>query len=62
MAVAGITGVTIAVPLNDRVSPLPEGDRYLGFIFARGETPGGGRGGSLREAQAQLSIDISPAL
>jgi hypothetical protein len=21
------------------VVPLPEGDRYLGFVFARGETP-----------------------
>jgi biotin carboxylase len=37
-AVHGITGLSITVPVGQRVRPLPEGDRYLGFIFAEGET------------------------
>jgi hypothetical protein len=34
----GITGLTITIPVGQRVQPLPEGDRYLGFIFAEGDT------------------------
>ena len=34
----GITGLTITIPAGQRVQPLPEGDRYLGFIFAEGDT------------------------
>ena len=37
-AVPGITGLTITIPLGQRVRPLPDGDRYLGFIFAEGDT------------------------
>jgi biotin carboxylase len=37
-AVAGITGVTITIPAGQRVLPLPDGDRYLGFIFAEAGT------------------------
>jgi glutathione synthase/RimK-type ligase-like ATP-grasp enzyme len=37
-AVTGITGLTITIPLGQRVRPLPEGDRYLGFIFAEADT------------------------
>jgi biotin carboxylase len=37
-ATPGLTGLTITVPLGQRVCPLPEGDRYLGFIFAEGDT------------------------
>jgi len=33
-AVPGITGVTITIPPGRRVCPLPDGDQYLGFIFA----------------------------
>jgi hypothetical protein len=38
LAVAGITGLTITIPLGQRVLPLPEGDSYLGFIFAEGDS------------------------
>jgi biotin carboxylase len=38
-AVPGITGLTITIPLGQRVAPLPEGDRYLGFIFAEASSP-----------------------
>jgi len=36
-AVPRITGLTITIPLGQPVHPLPEGDRYLGFVFAEGE-------------------------
>ncbi len=36
-AVPGIIGLTITVPIGQPVHPLPEGDRYLGFVFAEGE-------------------------
>jgi len=39
LAVPGITGLTITIPPGQRVRPLPDGDRYLGFIFASGDTP-----------------------
>ena len=54
----GITGVTIAVPLGERVTPLPEGDRYLGFVFARAVTPVEVEA-ALRGAQTLLAIDIA---
>jgi biotin carboxylase len=38
-AVPGITGLTITIAPGQRVAPLPEGDRYLGFIFAEAATP-----------------------
>jgi len=34
-----ITGVEITAKLNQPLVPLPEGASYLGFIFARGDTP-----------------------
>ncbi|MGH3201964.1 MAG: ATP-grasp domain-containing protein [Streptosporangiaceae bacterium] len=39
-AVPGITGVTITIAPGRRVRPLPDGDQYLGFIFAEAGTPG----------------------
>ena len=38
-AVPGITGVTVSIPLGRRVRPLPDGDQYLGFVFAEADTP-----------------------
>jgi biotin carboxylase len=38
VAVPGITGLTITIPLGQPVRPLPDGDRYLGFIFAEAAT------------------------
>ncbi len=37
-ATPGITGLTITIPVGEPVHPLPEGDRYLGFLFAEGAT------------------------
>jgi biotin carboxylase len=36
LAVPGITGLSITIPMGERVRPLPWGDRYLGFLFAEG--------------------------
>jgi biotin carboxylase len=38
-AVPGITGVTITIPRGRPVRPLPDGDQYLGFVFAEAATP-----------------------
>jgi biotin carboxylase len=56
--VAGITGVAISIPAGHAVRPLPEGDRYLGFVFARGETPAAVED-SLRAAAALIDPDIT---
>jgi biotin carboxylase len=58
MSVAGVTGVTISVPVGERLTALPEGDRYLGFIFARGQTPDAVES-ALRQAELQLIVDIA---
>ncbi|MDQ1432265.1 MAG: hypothetical protein QOF40_2867 [Actinomycetota bacterium] len=58
-AVPGVTGLEITVPRGRRVRPLPEGDRYLGFLFARGDTPAAVEA-SLRAAHAALDVDIAP--
>jgi biotin carboxylase len=38
-AVDGVEGVEITIPRGQRVAALPEGDRYLGFIFAAASGP-----------------------
>lgn len=37
-ATPGITGLSITIPVGYRVRPLPDADRYLGFVFAEGDT------------------------
>ena len=37
--IPSIDEVVITAPLNQRILPLPEGESYLGFIFASGQTP-----------------------
>jgi hypothetical protein len=38
-AVPNVTDVTISAHPGQTLVPLPEGSRYLGFLFARAETP-----------------------
>ncbi len=38
-ALPDVEDVTISAHLGQRLVPLPEGSRYLGFIFSRAETP-----------------------
>ena len=59
-AVPGIVDLSITIPIGDRVVPLPEGNRYLGFLFARAETADDVET-ALRAAHARLSFVISPA-
>ena len=54
----GIHEVTISIPQGATLVPLPEGNRYLGFILARGATPERVED-SLREAHAYLQFGIS---
>jgi biotin carboxylase len=58
-AVRGVSGVRITVPAGDELVPLPEGHRYLGFIFARGERPEEVER-TLRDAHEQLRFEIAP--
>jgi L-amino acid ligase C-terminal domain 2 len=37
-AVPGITGLTLTIPIGQQVRPLPDGNQYLGFIFAEAGT------------------------
>ena len=60
-AVAGVNEIEIAAPLHQQVTPLPEGDSYLGFVFASGETPAQVEK-TLREAHGRLRFEIMPAL
>lgn len=55
--VDGIVEVSITIPIGGEVVPLPEGARYLGFIFARAETPEAVEA-ALREAHRRLEFVI----
>ncbi|HTE86277.1 MAG TPA: ATP-grasp domain-containing protein [Dehalococcoidia bacterium] len=57
-AVPGIAGIDITVPVGHEVAPLPEGDRYLGFIFAHGSTLDATES-ALREAHRRLEFVIA---
>lgn len=56
-AVPGVTGAELTIPVGRPVVPLPEGDRYLGFVFARGEDPVEVTE-TLRHAQSLIEVDI----
>jgi hypothetical protein len=47
-AVPHIEDVTISIPKGQQIVPLPEGSRYLGFIFSRANGPA--------EAEAALRV------
>jgi biotin carboxylase len=59
MEVPGITGLEITIPVGEWVRPLPEGDRYLGFLFAAADEPSEVEG-ALRDAHRVLDIEITP--
>jgi len=60
-AVTGIEDVEITAKLNYPLVPLPEGESYLGFIFARGDKPDQVES-ALREAHAKLHFDTRPII
>ena len=57
-AVAGIEEVTITAHIGQQLVPLPEGWQYLGFVFARADTPDTVEA-ALRDAHARLTFEIS---
>jgi biotin carboxylase len=61
LAVPGVTGLEITAPLNQPLTPLPEGASYLGFIFSRAETPEAAES-ALRVAHERLSFAIEPMI
>lgn len=60
-AVGGVEGIEISVRLHHSLTPLPEGESYLGFIFARGATPAEVEA-ALREAHGKLRFTIVPEI
>jgi biotin carboxylase len=60
-AVPGIESVEITARPNYPLVPLPEGESYLGFIFARAETPAAVEA-ALRQAHAALVVNVEPSL
>jgi len=57
--VAGVDDVTITIPQGQEVVPLPEGNKYLGFIFARGNSPEAVEE-ALRDSHRRLRFQIVP--
>ena len=60
LRVPGVEGLEISIPVGQAVWPLPEGNRYLGFLFAGGETPEQVEA-SIRDAHSKLRVTIEPA-
>ena len=58
-ALANIDDVTISIPIGETLVPVPEGNRYLGFIFASGDTPKAAEA-ALRVAHNELEFTIEP--
>ncbi|HEY0753349.1 MAG TPA: ATP-grasp domain-containing protein [Ktedonobacteraceae bacterium] len=56
-----VTGVEITAKINYSLVPLPEGASYLGFIFARGDTPAAVES-AIRQAHHLLRFEIRPEL
>jgi biotin carboxylase len=60
-AVNGIQDIVVTAKQGQAMLPLPEGASYLGFIFARAETPERAVG-ALRDAHARLTFDFAEIL
>ncbi len=60
LEVPGVEGLDVTIPVGQRVVPLPEGHRYLGFLFARAELPEEVQT-ALRAAYARLDVQIEGA-
>lgn len=59
-AVPGVTGVEITLPVGRPVQALPDGDRYLGFVFASAPQRAGVEA-ALREAMRLIEVRIEAA-
>jgi biotin carboxylase len=57
----GITSLEITARLHDFIAAWPEGSSYLGFLFAKGQTPAQVEH-ALREAHSKLHFTLTPRL
>ena len=55
-----IADVAITAHPGQRLVPLPEGSRYLGFLFSRAADPASAEA-ALRKAHARLEFRITPS-
>ena len=60
-SVPGVESIQITAKVNYPLTPLPEGDSYLGFIFAKRDKPEAVEA-ALREAHQQLRFKIEERL
>lgn len=60
LEVPGVDRIEITVPVGGQIAAPPDGDRYLGFIFARG-ADGEAAAEALRQAHARLRVEVDPA-
>jgi hypothetical protein len=59
--VSGVTELEITARWRDYIAAWPEGSSYLGFLFARGETPSEVEN-ALREGHTRLNFRLTPRL
>lgn len=57
-AVKGIHNITISMQIGDHLLPLPDGNKYLGFIFAKANRPEDVEN-ALRTAHSKLNFKIN---
>ena len=60
-SITGVTELIITARLHDSIAAWPDGASYLGFLFARGETPEQVEM-AIRTAYEKLSFTITPRL
>jgi hypothetical protein len=53
----GITGIELSARPGDALAPPPEGSRYLGFVFARADTPAAVET-ALKTARARIVVTV----
>ena len=58
LTIPNITGVDITINVGSEVLAPPEGDRYLGFVFARADTPDAVES-ALREAKDTIAVLVT---
>jgi biotin carboxylase len=61
LAVPGITSLEITARLHDYIAAWPEGSSYLGFLFAKGNSPAEVES-AIRAAHAKLQFHLTPRL
>jgi L-amino acid ligase C-terminal domain 2 len=59
--VKGVEDIIVTAKQGQKLVPLPEGNSYLGFIFARGDSPDIVEQ-ALRASHARLSFEIAMVL